>query len=42
MSENAENTNQTPAGTPPPATTQEPTQPKVEGNEAAPAVPATS
>ncbi len=42
MSENAENTNQTPAGTPAPATTQEPTQPKVEGNEAAKAVPATS
>ena len=43
MSENAENTNTTtPAGSPAPATTTEPTQPIVKGNEAAQAVPATS
>lgn len=42
MSENAENINQPPVGTPAPATTNAPTQPIVKEGEAAQAVPATS
>ena len=42
MSENAENINQPPTGSPAPATTNEPTQPIVKEGEAAQAVPATS
>ena len=42
MSENAENINQPPTGTPAPATTNAPTQPIVKEGEAAQAVPATS
>ena len=42
MSENAENINQPPTGSPAPATTNEPTQPIVKEGETAKAVPATS
>ena len=42
MSENAENINQPPTGSPAPATTNEPTQPIVKEGEAAQAVPAIS